>query len=394
MLSMVFMIVYILVSIPASWLIDTYGFRTAVCIGALLTGVFGLLRGVFAYSYILVLISQIGIAIGQPLIVNSVTKVVARWFTLKERATATGLSWLAGYLGLIIGLTLTPYLTEAMTISNMLVFYGIISAVCAVAFITFSREKPAEFEYVGEPEENVSIFESLKRLMKNKDFILFNTVFFICLGIFNGLSTWIENIVKPRGFSSAQAGVMGGLMVACGVLGSAIIPLLSDRFRNRTRFILIAIAGCVPGLVGIAYARSYWLILASACVLGFFMLSTAPVGFQYCAEICHPVPEGTSTGVLMMMGQIAGMVFIFGMDMLKSRVNGSMTLPILGLIVLLLVCIPISARLKESKFMSDAQVDVPMDDVPMDDVPMDDVPMDDVPMDDVSMDDGLQQKYI
>ncbi|HEX9076061.1 MAG TPA: MFS transporter, partial [Anaerolineae bacterium] len=66
LLSLVFMIVYVLVSIPASWAIDTYGIRVAVGIGAALTGVFGLMRGVFAPNYTLVLIAQIGIAIGQP----------------------------------------------------------------------------------------------------------------------------------------------------------------------------------------------------------------------------------------------------------------------------------------------------------------------------------------
>ncbi|HEX7713278.1 MAG TPA: MFS transporter, partial [Bacillota bacterium] len=86
MLSMVFMIVYIFVSIPASWVIDTYGFRTAVGLGAVLTGISGLLRGFFASSYMWVMIFQIGIAIGQPLIVNAVTKVAARWFPIKERA--------------------------------------------------------------------------------------------------------------------------------------------------------------------------------------------------------------------------------------------------------------------------------------------------------------------
>ena len=44
LLSMSFMIVYIFVSIPASWVIDTYGIRVAVGIGAALTGVFGMLR--------------------------------------------------------------------------------------------------------------------------------------------------------------------------------------------------------------------------------------------------------------------------------------------------------------------------------------------------------------
>jgi fucose permease len=63
LLSMSFMIVYIVVSIPASWVIDTYGIRVGVGIGAVLTAVFGLLRGVWASSYTLVLIAQIGVAI-------------------------------------------------------------------------------------------------------------------------------------------------------------------------------------------------------------------------------------------------------------------------------------------------------------------------------------------
>src|SRR5271157_5054907 len=47
LLSMVFMIAYVFVSIPCSWLIDTKGFRFAVGLGAVITGVFGLLRGIF-----------------------------------------------------------------------------------------------------------------------------------------------------------------------------------------------------------------------------------------------------------------------------------------------------------------------------------------------------------
>ena len=70
LLSMSFMIAYLVVSIPASWVIDTYGFRTAVGIGAVLTGVFGLMRGLVASNYTLVLVAQIGIAIGQPFILN------------------------------------------------------------------------------------------------------------------------------------------------------------------------------------------------------------------------------------------------------------------------------------------------------------------------------------
>jgi MFS family permease len=127
LLSMSFMIVYIIVSIPASWAIDTYGIRVAVGIGAALTGIFGLLRGLLAPTYALVLISQVGIAIGQPFILNAITKVAARWFPIQERATASGLGSLAMYLGIMVGLALTPYLTIRSGIAGMLVIYGIVS---------------------------------------------------------------------------------------------------------------------------------------------------------------------------------------------------------------------------------------------------------------------------
>jgi fucose permease len=78
LLSMSFMIVYLFVSIPASWVIDTYGFRVGVGIGAALTALFGLLRGLGGENYTLVLVAQIGIAVGQPFILNALTKVAAR----------------------------------------------------------------------------------------------------------------------------------------------------------------------------------------------------------------------------------------------------------------------------------------------------------------------------
>jgi MFS family permease len=356
-LSMVFMIVYIFASIPASWLIDTYGFHMSVGIGSALTGVFGLLRGFFPSSYTWVLIFQIGIAIGQPFIVNSVTKVAARWFPIEERGTASGLSWLAGYLGLIVGLVLTPYLIIGNNIPKMLLYYGIISLISAVFFIGFAKEYPPTPQCKPEEEERSLVFDGIRKMLVNKDFLFLMIIFFIGLGVFNGLSTWIENILSPRGFTSIQAGTIGGSMVLSGVIGSAIIPLLSDKLGSRVGFIILAIAGSIPGLIGITYATSYPIVLISAFSLGFFMLSCAPLGFQYGAEIAYPAPEGTSNGILMMMGQISGVIFIFGMDALKSSKTNSMTMPMNVLIILMLltvlICIKLKEPAKERKYLNE-----------------------------------------
>ena len=95
LLSLIFMIVYIFVCIPASYIIDTRGIRVGIGIGAMLLGGFGFLKGFCGSSYTLVVLAQIGNAVGQPFVLNSVTNVGVRWFPLHERATQAGISVLA-----------------------------------------------------------------------------------------------------------------------------------------------------------------------------------------------------------------------------------------------------------------------------------------------------------
>ncbi len=73
MLSLVFMIVYIPMNIPAALAIDKLGLKWGTGIGVVLTGVFGILRAV-STQYHWVLVFQIGCAIGQPFLLNSFTK--------------------------------------------------------------------------------------------------------------------------------------------------------------------------------------------------------------------------------------------------------------------------------------------------------------------------------
>ncbi len=347
LLSMSFMIVYILVSIPASWVIDTYGIRIAVGIGAALTGIFGLLRGVLASDYSLVLLTQLGIAIGQPFILNAITTVAARWFPVRERATAAGLGSLSMYLGILLGLVLTPYLSLEIEIQGTLLAYGIISVVAMVVFFVLVRESPPSAPCSPDEVERSLMFDGLKDSFRRKDFVFLLVIFFVGLGVFNAVTTWIEDIVRPRDFSIIQAGNTGGLMILGGIIGALVVPMLSDHYRERTPFLWIAITGATLGLVGITFATSYWLLMLSAFLFGFSLLSAGPVGFQYGAEITHPTPEGTSNGLLLLMGQISGIIFIFGMDSFKSPETGSMAFPLVVLIGLMVLGLILSFRLKE-----------------------------------------------
>lgn len=349
LLSMSFMIVYIIVSIPASWAIDTFGMRMGVGIGAALTGVFGLMRGLVGDNYTLVLIAQIGIAVGQPFILNAITTVAAHWFPAGERAIASGFGSLAMYLGIVLGLALTPFITLRSGIHGMLLAYGIASVVMAAGFLALARERPPTPPNPLGQEERSLALEGLKQMLVNRDFIILLVVFFIGLGVFNAVTTWIEDILSPRGFSITQAGLTGGVMVIGGIVGALIIPVLSDRARKRVPYLILAVAGATAGLAGVALSPNYALLLLSAFVMGFFLLSAGPLGFQYGAEITHPAPEGTSNGLLLLMGQISGIAFIFGMDTFRSPVDGSMSVSVAVLIALMAIGLLLTTRFKEPR---------------------------------------------
>ena len=349
LLSMIFMIVYIVMVLPSAWAIDTWGFKTAVGIGAVLSAIFALTRGIFASNFTIVFLSQIGIAAGQPLVIGSITKIAARWFPAEERATASGLGTLALYLGPLAAMLLSPYLVLRIGIPRMLLAYGIATAAGAVIFLVFAREHPPT---PPGRDERALMLDGLKSMLRQRDFLFLLVMFFVGLGLFNSVSTWIEDIIRPRGFSITQAGMLGALMLIGGIAGAIVVPLFSDKLRRRKPFVLLALIGLLPGLLGITFAANYGLLLLSGFVLGFFLLSAGPIGFQYAAEITHPAPEGTSNSLLLVMGQISGIAFILGMDALKSPVTKSMTAPLLGLAGLTVVAIVLATMLRESPIHS------------------------------------------
>lgn len=345
--SMVFMVLMIILSIPSIWVIDTYGFRTAVGIGAALTGVFGLVRGLGGSNYYIVLASQIGIAVGQPFILNAVAKVSARWFPMEERATASGLGLLAGFVGIIIGQVATPGLVDMVGFKEMLMLYGIISMASFLSFMAVAREKPQTPPCLEHEEERSTFTKGFKDIMRKKEYLIILFYFFVAMGAFNAVMTWIEMILAPRGITSGQAGIVGGVVVLSGILSNLIIPLLSDKSGKRIRFILLGVGFSLPGLLGMAYTDNFILILISAAVFGFFLLGTAPIAVQYATQVGYPTSEGTSGGLLMFAGNIAGVIFVYVMNLIKNPHTGSMTASLLGLTAALAVNFLLLLRLKE-----------------------------------------------
>ena len=346
LLAMSFMIAFIPLSLPASWLIDTRGFRTAVGLGVVLMGVFGIARGLAGSNYALVLLSTIGIAVAQPFLLNSWTTVSANWFPAAQRATAVGLITLANLVGTAIGMVLTPLLVDTMSIAAVQVVYGVVAAASAVAFLGLARERPVTPPCPPGMEERALMLDGLKHALRVMPFLVYLAVVFVGMGVYNGVTTWVEQIVHPRGFSATDAGLIGALMLGGGLIGAVVVSALSDRQQKRVRFLVLGLVLAVPGLLGVAFFSTPWLLYAAAFLLGFFLVPVMPIGMQYAAEVTYPTPEGTSNGLIQLFGQVS-VVFVYIMAALRTA-DGSFTVSLVLACGLLIVAAIATSRLKDA----------------------------------------------
>ena len=363
---MSYMLIFLIFCIPASYVIDTYGIRIGVIIGSLLMGIASLVKGLYGDNFTIVLISQIVLAISQPFILNGVTALTVRWFPLKERGLAAGLASLAQYIGIIIVMAVTPLFVVTKVgeanygdgIKRILLIYGIFSFITAILAIIFMREKPIhpvdDKEYAPTP-----FFKQLRHILSLKDMKITVILFFIGLGVFNAVSSMVDAIAANLGVQDSD-GLIGVFMLIGGVIGAIIIPLLSDKYMKRKFFLVLCIGGMVPSLLGLSFAHilfplhAYIVAIISSFLLGFFVMSAGPIGFQYAAEVSAPAAESTSQGLLLLSGQITGLIFVAGMS---YKQNAYLNAFMVAFFVLSIGAFFLAIHLKESPMMKKISVE-------------------------------------
>ncbi|MFW9903500.1 MAG: MFS transporter [Candidatus Thorarchaeota archaeon] len=308
LLAASFMILYIPVNFPACWLIEKYGLKWGTGIGVILTGIFGFLRAFTGTNYLFLLLCQIMVAIGQPFVLNSFTKLAVNWFPEEEKATATGLGTMALFIGIIIAMTATYPLYSMNGIEFVLLVYGLLSLISMVLYLLFVKDRPSQ---PPNPYFREKMFQTkgIKNLFKNRDFNFLIFLFFVGLGIFNALLSAIDDIFSRF---SPDTGIIGGLIILGGIFGAVILSTLSDKISKRKIFLNVALIVSTPLvlLLGSTSAGDFLLTLILAFIFGFILVPALPVGLTYAAEITHPVPEESSNGVLMMIGQLGGILFL------------------------------------------------------------------------------------
>jgi len=326
--TLVFPLVQVLLSLPAGMLIDRKGFKYGVGIGALFTGVFAMLRLVNTDSFTVLLISQIGIAIGQPFVLNGVTKLVVTWFPQKEEATAVGLGSLALLVGMMVGLGATPALVQHLGLQTMLLIYGVLGVLGILLFFSLVKAHPATPPREIEVQQEITGWQGIKHILKMRDFVILGFIALIGIGVFNGLATWLEKILNElHEIPMTDAGLISAILVFSGIVGCIVIPMVSDRIMKRKPFLMLASAIGAVCIIALMAAKGFASNTVNGIFLGFFLISALPIMLTMSAEITGARFAGISVGYLQLLGNAAAVAIVPIMESMRG-VTGQYILPL------------------------------------------------------------------
>ncbi len=295
---------------------DRYGYRTPLLWAGLATVVFAALRPLSGDLTVLLLLT-ICLLLPQPFLINAVADLVNRHFTDEEAATATGVGTMAIFLGITVGLVATPPLVDALGVRGTQFAYA---GFAAVALVLFWRVAPRVVpDRLVSPEE-LTIRQALRRVLRSRTQWKLSAALFLGFGFYLGITTWLEEILKPRGIDETGAGLVAGMITIAGVLGSVALGAASDRIRRRKPFLIAAGAVAAPTLWLLGHLDSMGALLVVAFVLGFFLLPALPIAIAVASEDASIGPQvgSTAVGVMLLAGNLGGAAVVGIMGALKS----------------------------------------------------------------------------
>jgi MFS family permease len=347
-LTLVFPLVQVILTIPAGMVIDKIGFKWGVGIGAILTGVFSLLRLAAPNSFTYLVISQVGISLGQPFVLNGITKMATDWFSPKEEGTAVGLGTLALFIGMMVALGATPAIVEGLGYTSMLWIYAIAGVIGAVAFFLAVRTKPLTPSRAPETDLTVASWGGLGVILRNRNFILLGFVTLVGLGAFNGLATWLEKILfELHNIPMAEGSTISTALIFSGMIGCFVIPLLSDKIKKRKPFVILASAMGAICITALIFIRGYASNMVVGVLLGFFLISAFPVTLTMSAEMTGPKYAGISVGYLQLLGNLAAVILVPTMEGLETA-TGKFIMPLALLAALFVGSFIVSLFIKDT----------------------------------------------
>uniref|UniRef100_UPI00359008FD heme transporter FLVCR1-like isoform X3 n=1 Tax=Myxine glutinosa TaxID=7769 RepID=UPI00359008FD len=281
-LSMSYMVAYIPLIFPATWLLDMQGLRVVALLGAALNcaGAWVKTGSAQRHLFPVTMVGQVMCACAQTLILGLPSHIASVWFGPREVSTACALGVFGNQLGVALGFLLPPILIPNARDVNSLNF-------------------PIRMMFFG-----VAGLTTLLLLL---------VVISINTGCFYSVSTLLNSmIIANYPDEELNAGRIGLTIILSGMVGSVLCGFWLDRtkaYRYTTVLLyFLTFVSMVVFTVTLSLGQ-IWVVFITAGALGFTMTGYLPVGFEYAVELTYPESEGTSSGLLNASAQLFGLLF-------------------------------------------------------------------------------------
>jgi len=331
-LAIIFPFVHIVLALPTGRWLDVR-FGQALSAGAILTGAGALVRLVAPTSFAWQAAGMLVFAAGQPLVLNSITKVAARHFPPTERTTAISIGTAALFVGILAAVLTAGPLFSAGGLPLLLAAQAVPAVLSAVLVVLAFRAQPA---YPDDPSVSVS----LRWLTRDRFMWVLAGLVFIGMGTYNAVATWLQPILDHFG-EGAAAGDLIAVLTFAGVLGAAVIPptAASRDVRRLALLVALAVTAAAFAAVGLGHGVIWlgvWFFLE-----GLVLLACLPVVLDWSEVHAGPERQGAAVGFLMMAGNLGGVVLALAVQVVVG--NPYLALGVLAIVAL--AGLPVALRL-------------------------------------------------
>ncbi|CAG5124120.1 unnamed protein product, partial [Candidula unifasciata] len=339
-LSIVYMLAYIPLILPATWLLDKKGLRLCCVVGSLLNALGAWLKcaSVSPNRFALLMFAQTICAISQIWVLGIPARLAAVWFGPNEVSTATSLGVFGNQVGVAVGFVLPPVIVPDSNsshvvgeeLSNMAYGNAVFATVMSFLIIIFFQDKPKQppslaQQHAIKAAASENYLQSLYRLFSNFGFVMLTVAYGINTGSYYAISTLLNAIILYY-FPGERdnAGRIGLVIVLTGIIGSVLAGVWLDKTKTFKATTAVIYVLSVAGMVAFTFTldlHKIWVVFLTSGVLGFFMTGYLPVGFEFAAEITFPESEGTSSGLLNASATIFGIIFTLGMRAMLDSIS-------------------------------------------------------------------------
>eukprot|EP00835_Amoeboradix_gromovi_P005622 NODE_547_length_6851_cov_0.322867.p1 type:complete len:421 gc:universal NODE_547_length_6851_cov_0.322867:5329-6591(+) len=323
-LSLVFMVVFLPFG-ALSMILLNRNLKYSILLGVLLNFLGAWIRYIAGKNYFVALFGQILAAIAQTFALNCTTKLSSTWFPQKERTLANAIMSLSNPVGIAFTMVLIPSIVS--TPDDVPFALLMLSAIASLSLVSmvFLKSRPLVPPSRTAIANNIDFMGSLTTAFTNKNFVILAFAFGLQVGLFNAVTTDIQLILDPYGYTPDDAGYCSAGFVISGLLFAGIMAPIVDKTGKHVLIMKVFLV--LLGLLYMAFTLSlhpnvFTLILIINIGLGAMTFALLPIALELGVEITYPeLPEASSNNILWTVGQIFGIVVLLALDAFREAGN-------------------------------------------------------------------------